>query len=61
MLSENQPELEEKQASALSGGVQVQPAAPSDLDPQSTQPPTQFIITTTTNGDGASDMHMAKP
>lgn len=63
VLSESQPELEEKQASALSGGVQVQPATPSDLDPQTTsqQQPTQYIITTTTNGTGSSEVHITKP
>lgn len=62
VLSESQSELEEKQASALSGGVQVQPAAHSDLDPQTTsQQPTQYIITTTTNGNGDSEVHITKP
>ncbi|OWK17556.1 PRDM10 [Cervus elaphus hippelaphus] len=62
VLSESQSELEEKQASALSGGVQVQPAAHSDLDPQTTsQQPTQYIITTTTNGNGNSEVHITKP
>lgn len=63
MLSESQPELEEKQASALSAGVQVQPATHSDLDPQTTsqQQSTQYIITTTTNGNGSSEVHITKP
>ncbi|XP_074256975.1 PR domain zinc finger protein 10 isoform X4 [Saimiri boliviensis] len=64
VLSESQPELEEKQTSALSGGVQVQPAAHSDsLDPQPTsqQQTTQYIITTTTNGNGSSEVHITKP
>ncbi|KAK1328469.1 hypothetical protein QTO34_012042 [Cnephaeus nilssonii] len=63
VLSESQPELEEKQASALSGGVQVQPTAHSDLDPQTTsqQQPTQYIITTTTNGNGSREVHITKP
>ncbi|XP_040339474.1 PR domain zinc finger protein 10 isoform X4 [Herpailurus yagouaroundi] len=63
VLSEGQPELEEKQASALSAGVQVQPAAHGDLDPQTTsqQPPTQYIITATTNGNGSSEVHITKP
>lgn len=63
VLTESQPELEEKQASVLSGGVQVQPATPSDLDAQSSsqQQATQYIITTTTNGTGASDLHLSKP
>lgn len=63
VLSESQPELEEKQASPLSAGVQVQPTAHSDLDPQTTsqQQPTQYIITTTTNGNGSSEVHITKP
>lgn len=62
VLSESQPELEEKQASTLSAGVQVQPTAHSDLDPQTTsqQQPTQYIITTTTNGNGSSEVHITK-
>ncbi|XP_036132137.1 PR domain zinc finger protein 10 [Molossus molossus] len=63
VLSESQPELEEKQASALSGAVQVQPTPHSDLDPQTTsqQQPTQYIITTTTNGNGSREVHITKP
>ncbi|XP_024646869.2 PR domain zinc finger protein 10 isoform X4 [Macaca nemestrina] len=64
VLSESQTELEEKQTSALSGGVQVQPPAHSDsLDPQTTsqQQTTQYIITTTTNGNGSSEVHITKP
>ncbi|XP_053756235.1 PR domain zinc finger protein 10 isoform X2 [Panthera pardus] len=63
VLSEGQPELEEKQASALSAGVQVQPATHGDLDPQTTsqQQPTQYIITATTNGNGSSEVHITKP
>ncbi|XP_072585436.1 PR domain zinc finger protein 10 isoform X6 [Vulpes vulpes] len=63
VLSESQPELEEKQASALSAGVQVPAATHSDLDPQTTsqQQPTQYIITTTTNGNGSSEVHITKP
>ncbi|XP_006510534.1 PR domain zinc finger protein 10 isoform X6 [Mus musculus] len=64
VLSESQPELEEKQASALSGAVQVQPSAHSDsLDSTgpSQQQTTQYIITTTTNGNGGSEVHITKP
>ncbi|XP_037697885.1 PR domain zinc finger protein 10 isoform X2 [Choloepus didactylus] len=64
VLSESQPELEEKQTSALSSGVQVQPSAHSDpLDSQTTSQPqtTQYIITTTTNGNGSSEVHITKP
>ncbi|XP_060227328.1 PR domain zinc finger protein 10 isoform X3 [Meriones unguiculatus] len=61
VLSESQPELEEKQASALSGAVQVQPSAHSDsLDSTSPsqQQTTQYIITTT---NGSSEVHITKP
>ncbi|XP_031198879.1 PR domain zinc finger protein 10 isoform X10 [Mastomys coucha] len=64
VLSESQPELEEKQASALSGAVQVQSSAHSDsLDSTgpSQQQTTQYIITTTTNGNGGSEVHITKP
>ncbi|XP_040585838.1 PR domain zinc finger protein 10 isoform X4 [Mesocricetus auratus] len=64
VLSESQPELEEKQASTLSGTVQVQPSAHSDsLDSTSPsqQQTTQYIITTTTNGNGSSEVHITKP
>uniref|UniRef100_A0A8C5L876 PR domain zinc finger protein 10 n=1 Tax=Jaculus jaculus TaxID=51337 RepID=A0A8C5L876_JACJA len=55
VLSESQPELEEKQT-ALSGTVQVQPSAHSDsLDSQTTQ----YI--TTSNGSGSSEVHSTKP
>ncbi|XP_055457430.1 PR domain zinc finger protein 10 isoform X3 [Psammomys obesus] len=61
VLSESQPELEEKQASALSSAVQVQPSAHSDsLDSTSPsqQQTTQYIITTT---NGSSEVHITKP
>ncbi|XP_038609571.1 PR domain zinc finger protein 10 isoform X2 [Tachyglossus aculeatus] len=67
VISEGQPDLEEKQASALSSGVQVgvsQPSAHTDaLEPQTTNPQqtTQYIITTTTNGNGSSEVHITKP
>uniref|UniRef100_G1SKB0 PR domain zinc finger protein 10 n=1 Tax=Oryctolagus cuniculus TaxID=9986 RepID=G1SKB0_RABIT len=64
VLSESQPELEEKQTSALSGGVQVQASAQSealDAQPTSQQQTTQYIITTTTNGNGDSEVHITKP
>ncbi|XP_075420199.1 PR domain zinc finger protein 10 isoform X2 [Tenrec ecaudatus] len=63
VLSESQPELEEKQTSALSSGVQVQPSVHESLDPQtsSQQQTTQYIITTTTNGNGSSEVHITKP
>lgn len=64
VLAESQPELEEKQTSTLSGAVQVQPSAHSDsLDSTSPsqQQTTQYIITTTTNGSGNSEVHITKP
>ncbi|KAM6172065.1 PR domain zinc finger protein 10 isoform 10-T10 [Erethizon dorsatum] len=64
VLSESQPELEEKQTSALPSGVQVQPPAHSDpLEPQprSQQQPTQYIITAATNGNGSGEVHISKP
>uniref|UniRef100_G3UDK0 PR domain zinc finger protein 10 n=1 Tax=Loxodonta africana TaxID=9785 RepID=G3UDK0_LOXAF len=64
VLSESQPELEEKQTSALSSGVQVQSSVHNEtLDPQTTsqQQTTQYIITTTTNGNGNSEVHITKP
>ncbi|KAF6082588.1 PR/SET domain 10 [Phyllostomus discolor] len=63
VLSESQPELEDKQASALSGGVQAQPTTHSDLDPQTSSPQqaTQYIITTTTSGSGGREVHITKP
>ncbi|XP_052611757.1 PR domain zinc finger protein 10 isoform X3 [Peromyscus californicus insignis] len=64
VLSESQPELEEKQTSTLSGAVQVQPSTHSDsLDSTSPsqQQTTQYIITTTTNGNGSSEVHITKP
>ncbi|XP_036049257.1 PR domain zinc finger protein 10 isoform X4 [Onychomys torridus] len=64
VLSESQPELEEKQTSTFSGAVQVQPSTHSDsLDSTSPsqQQTTQYIITTTTNGNGSSEVHITKP
>ncbi|KAM6159406.1 PR domain zinc finger protein 10 isoform 11-T11 [Rhynchocyon petersi] len=64
VLSESQAELEEKQTTALSGGVQVQPPVNSDsLDTQtaSQHQTTQYIITTTTNGNGSNEVHITKP
>uniref|UniRef100_H0UTT6 PR domain zinc finger protein 10 n=1 Tax=Cavia porcellus TaxID=10141 RepID=H0UTT6_CAVPO len=64
VLSESQPELEEKQTSALPSGVQVQPPTHSDAlepPPSSQQQPTQYIITATANGSGSSEVHISKP
>ncbi|XP_006873147.1 PREDICTED: PR domain zinc finger protein 10 [Chrysochloris asiatica] len=63
VLSESQPELEEKPTSVLSSRVQVQPSVHESLDPQTTsqQQTTQYIITTTTNENGTSEVHITKP
>uniref|UniRef100_A0A8C8SYY8 PR domain zinc finger protein 10 n=1 Tax=Pelusios castaneus TaxID=367368 RepID=A0A8C8SYY8_9SAUR len=67
VISEGQPDLDVKQNSSLSSGVQVgvsQPSAHSDsLESQTTnqQQTTQYIITTTTNGNGGSEVHITKP
>lgn len=60
VISDGQTELETKQP------VQPQNAAqaPSEqLEQQTPSQPTttQYIITTTTNGSGASDVHVSKP
>ncbi|XP_019402545.1 PREDICTED: PR domain zinc finger protein 10 isoform X2 [Crocodylus porosus] len=67
VISEGQTDLDVKQNSSLSSGVQVgvsQPPAHSDpLEAQATnqQQTTQYIITTTTNGNGGSEVHITKP
>ncbi|XP_061224544.1 PR domain zinc finger protein 10 isoform X1 [Neopsephotus bourkii] len=67
VISEGQPDLEAKQNSSLPSEVQVgvpQPAVPTDtLESQTStqQPTTQYIITTTTNGSGGSEVHISKP
>lgn len=67
VMSEGQTDLDVKQNSSLSSGVQVgvsQPSAHSDpLEAQATnqQQTTQYIITTTTNGNGGSEVHITKP
>ncbi|XP_025069608.1 PR domain zinc finger protein 10 isoform X3 [Alligator sinensis] len=67
VMSEGQTDLDVKQNSSLSSGVQVgvsQPPAHSDpLEAQATnqQQTTQYIITTTTNGNGGSEVHITKP
>ncbi|XP_030394457.1 PR domain zinc finger protein 10 isoform X4 [Gopherus evgoodei] len=67
VISEGQPDLDVKQNSSLSSGVQVgvsQPSAHCDLlESQTTnqQQTTQYIITTTTNGNGGSEVHITKP
>ncbi|XP_067420001.1 PR domain zinc finger protein 10 isoform X1 [Emydura macquarii macquarii] len=67
VISEGQPDLDVKQNSSLSSGVQVgvsQPSAHSDSlesQPTNQQQTTQYIITTTTNGNGGSEVHITKP
>ncbi|KAM4646407.1 PR domain zinc finger protein 10 isoform 6-T8 [Amazona ochrocephala] len=67
VISEGQPDLEAKQNSSLPSEVQVgvsQPPVPTDtLESQTStqQPTTQYIITTTTNGSGGSEVHISKP
>ncbi|XP_075298644.1 PR domain zinc finger protein 10 isoform X4 [Opisthocomus hoazin] len=67
VISEGQPDLDVKQNPSLSSEVQVgvsQPPAHTDtLESQASgqQPTTQYIITTTTNGSGGSEVHITKP
>lgn len=67
VISEGQPDLDVKQSSSLSSEVPVgvsQPPAHADpLEPQtsSQQQTTQYIITTSTNGSGGSEVHITKP
>ncbi|XP_050839593.1 PR domain zinc finger protein 10 isoform X4 [Serinus canaria] len=67
VISEGQPDLDGKQNSSLSSEVQVgvsQPTAHTDpLESQTSNQPqtTQYIITTTTNGSGGSEVHISKP
>ncbi|XP_066567028.1 PR domain zinc finger protein 10 [Amia ocellicauda] len=60
VISEGQAELDPKQGSGQQGAGSVHPDA---LEQQAaSQPPaTQYIITTTTNGSGASEVHITKP
>lgn len=67
VISEGQPDLEAKQNTSLPSEVQVgvsQPPVPTDTlesQPSTQQPTTQYIITTTTNGSGSSEVHISKP
>ncbi|XP_044295500.1 PR domain zinc finger protein 10 isoform X1 [Varanus komodoensis] len=67
VIAESQPELDVKPNLSLSSAVEVdlsQPPAHSDsLESQTAnqQQATQYIITTTTNGDGNGDVHIEKP
>ncbi|XP_021175064.2 PR domain zinc finger protein 10 isoform X2 [Fundulus heteroclitus] len=59
VISEGQSELEAKQAAPQSA-AQAQ-ADQLEQQPASQQATTQYIITTTTNGSGASEVHITKP
>ncbi|KAJ8368667.1 hypothetical protein SKAU_G00086950 [Synaphobranchus kaupii] len=60
VISEGQAELDTKQATVGQTATQVHP---DQLEQPSTnqQATTQYIITTTTNGNGASEVHITKP
>ncbi|XP_069038590.1 PR domain zinc finger protein 10 [Lepisosteus oculatus] len=62
VISEGQAELDPKQAAVPQSSA---PVHPDQLEPQqqaaAQQPAAQYIITTTTNGSGASEVHIAKP
>ncbi|XP_052320693.1 PR domain zinc finger protein 10 [Oncorhynchus keta] len=57
VISEGQSELDPKQASGPQNSAQTH----LDAQTSSQQPTTQYIITTTTNGTGASELHITKP
>ncbi|MED6288004.1 PR domain zinc finger protein 10 [Characodon lateralis] len=59
VISEGQSELETKQTAPQST-TQVQ-TDHLEQQPASQQAPTQYIITTTTNGSGTSEVHITKP
>uniref|UniRef100_A0A8C1LEI4 PR domain zinc finger protein 10 n=1 Tax=Cyprinus carpio TaxID=7962 RepID=A0A8C1LEI4_CYPCA len=60
VISEGQTELDGKQLSVPSTAAQVHPD-PLEQPAVSQQTTTQYIITTTTNGTGASEVHITKP
>ncbi|XP_051579757.1 PR domain zinc finger protein 10 isoform X3 [Myxocyprinus asiaticus] len=60
VISEGQTELDGKQVNAPSTSAQVHPD-PLEQPVVSQQTTTQYIITTTTNGTGVSDVHITKP
>uniref|UniRef100_A0A8C2CED4 PR domain zinc finger protein 10 n=1 Tax=Cyprinus carpio TaxID=7962 RepID=A0A8C2CED4_CYPCA len=60
VISEGQTELDGKQLSVPSTAAQV-PPDPLEQPAVSQQTTTQYIITTTTNGTGASEVHITKP
>uniref|UniRef100_A0A8C9SNN2 PR domain zinc finger protein 10 n=1 Tax=Scleropages formosus TaxID=113540 RepID=A0A8C9SNN2_SCLFO len=60
VISEGQTELDSKQAAVVQSASQVHPDQ-LDQQPAGQQATTQYIITTTTNGNGASEVHITKP
>ncbi|XP_043121020.1 PR domain zinc finger protein 10 isoform X1 [Puntigrus tetrazona] len=60
VISEGQTELDGKQANVPSTAAQVHPD-PLEQPAVNQQTTTQYIITTTTNGTGASEVHITKP
>ncbi|XP_051512220.1 PR domain zinc finger protein 10 isoform X3 [Myxocyprinus asiaticus] len=60
VISEGQTELDGKQVNAPSTSAQDHPD-PLEQPVVSQQTTTQYIITTTTNGTGASEVHITKP
>uniref|UniRef100_A0A673MXQ5 PR domain zinc finger protein 10 n=1 Tax=Sinocyclocheilus rhinocerous TaxID=307959 RepID=A0A673MXQ5_9TELE len=60
VISEGQTELDGKQVNVPSTAAQVHPD-PLEQPAISQQTTTQYIITTTTNGTGASEVHITKP
>ncbi len=60
VISEGQTELDGKQVNVPSSAAQVH-LDPMEQPAISQQTTTQYIITTTTNGAGASEVHITKP
>lgn len=60
VISDGQSELDGKQVSVPSTVAQVH-TDPLEQPAVSQQTTTQYIITTTTNGTGASEVHITKP
>uniref|UniRef100_A0A671KTP3 PR domain zinc finger protein 10 n=1 Tax=Sinocyclocheilus anshuiensis TaxID=1608454 RepID=A0A671KTP3_9TELE len=60
VISEGQTELDGKQVNVPSTAAQVHPD-PLEQPAVSQQTTTQYIITTTTNGTGTSEVHITKP
>ncbi|XP_036393099.1 PR domain zinc finger protein 10 isoform X2 [Megalops cyprinoides] len=60
VISEGQAELDPKQPGVAQNSTQVHPDQ-LEQQPANQQATTQFIITTTTNGNGANEVHITKP